>query len=379
MTGRASFTDLGTYSYGNVSIYLINTIIALASLGFPIIFFIVFGDVSGKLIERIGADPGSFVTSRVFTQSFLGIFLFYLVLKKEISSLKYAGLLILCLCFIFLFLLFIHYLTSNPDPEPAADLLDTKIDLSFINGLPTIITIYAFQPTFFSGFNALKNKTNRNGQLADGIGRIGVCMVYCSSPLLAYGIYGDNIKKNFLNNIAEESGFLPITLEIIFLLIPAMSIPIIFFVGKEACLIIFDEITRRSYSKQNKQVNEQNKVKPDVVMAERVPSQDSGRNSENLPNRNDDCDEPANPDVIVEAKPINPKEYLNMKTAYYYGFTSFLYFMVILLSIVVGDVSIFFGLIGATAGCFAIWIGPSSFYIAATIKEKVPLDTKFKI
>ena len=78
LSGRASLSDLGIYSYGNISIYLINLMIALAQLGFPIIFFIVFGDVFGGLIKRIGVSSDSFFTTRWFTQTFLGVALLYL-------------------------------------------------------------------------------------------------------------------------------------------------------------------------------------------------------------------------------------------------------------------------------------------------------------
>ena len=78
LSGRASLSDLGIYSYGNISIYLINLVIALAQLGFPIIFFIVFGDVFGDLIERAGVRKDSFFVTRWFTQSFLGVILLYL-------------------------------------------------------------------------------------------------------------------------------------------------------------------------------------------------------------------------------------------------------------------------------------------------------------
>jgi len=97
ITGRASFSDLGIYSYGNISIYIINLLIGLGNLGFAVIFFIVFGDVSGDFLNRLGVDEDSFFTSRWCTQSFLGVALLYLALQKEIHQLKYGGLLILCL------------------------------------------------------------------------------------------------------------------------------------------------------------------------------------------------------------------------------------------------------------------------------------------
>lgn len=74
-----------------------------------------------------------------------------------------------------------------------------------------------------------------------------------------------------------------------------------------------------------------------------------------------------------EAPHINPKEYLNMKSSYYYLVTLSCYFVVVLLSIVVGDVSIFFGFIGATAGTFAVFIAPGSFYVISVKKNNIPL------
>mmetsp|Transcript_17380 Transcript_17380/g.17097 ORF Transcript_17380/g.17097 Transcript_17380/m.17097 type:complete len:153 (-) Transcript_17380:965-1423(-) len=65
ITGRASLSDLGIYSYGRTGIYLFNFLIALGNLGFIIIFLIVFGDVSANLLERLGVDRNSFLASRL--------------------------------------------------------------------------------------------------------------------------------------------------------------------------------------------------------------------------------------------------------------------------------------------------------------------------
>ena len=57
--------------------------IAIGQLGFPIIFFIVFGDVAGGLIEKVNTSGISFWSSRWFTHTILAIAMFYLVLKKK--------------------------------------------------------------------------------------------------------------------------------------------------------------------------------------------------------------------------------------------------------------------------------------------------------
>lgn len=67
--------------------------IALSNLGVPIIFFIVWGDAMGGLIDKV--NPGTFWSSRVFTQGLLGFLLLILILQRDISKIKFAGFAIL--------------------------------------------------------------------------------------------------------------------------------------------------------------------------------------------------------------------------------------------------------------------------------------------
>lgn len=319
--------------------------------------------------------------------------LFYLILKKEIHELKYGGLVILGISWFFLFLFFIHFLTADNHTESKAGLLDTEINVKFFTGFPTIISAYAFQTTFFTPFASLKNKTNKNGQLADLYSRVLVFIIYNTVWLLAYGLYGGDVEKDLLKNVSEEDGVLPIILESIFLLVSMMAIPIIFFLGKEAVLIIFDEITRKSYSKQNKELQEhKEKIKGqaavEVELSEQIP------NSSGTPAESND-DEESKQEVIeqpiqknetgkivhVEHAPVklaNPKAYLEMNPLYYYIITIVLYVIVITLSITVEDVTIFFGIIGSTTGIFVNWVGPGSFYIIGIHKENYQGLTKFE-
>ena len=76
----------------------------------------------------------------------------------------------------------------------------------------------------------------------------------------------------------------------------------------------------------------------------------------------------------VEHTP-NPKEYLNMKHVYFYVITITLWVMVTVLSIVVGDVSVFFGVLGALAGCYFMFTLPGLFYVIVIHKKNVQLST----
>jgi amino acid permease len=353
---------------------LINSIIALAQCGFPIIFFIVFGDVAMGLLDRIDGAKGTFWSSRVFTQALLGIAMLFFVLMKEIHQLKYAGFFVLIGIIIFLVLLFIHFLTTDIEPDSKVTLAETSAnnDINeFFASFPTLISSFAFQPSLFTAFASLRNKTNFNGIFATYSAIVIVYLVYISSPLLSFELYGNDLKANLLKNISEETDVIPTILCFLFLVIAIVHIPIIFFIGKEAVLIIFDELIRKSYS-----TNIHASPSTSKVADENGSSQSKSKNSESnskhtysYPIDREGEGSSNNVEVLItqveEERYIpNPKEYLNMHPALYYIITIVLYTIVVILSIVVGDVSVFFffGVIGATTGCFATFWGPGSFY-----------------
>ena len=60
-----------------------------------------------------------------------------------------------------------------------------------------------------------------------------------------------------------------------------------------------------------------------------------------------------------------------MKPIFYYLLSISSYIIVVILSIVIGDVSVFFGVIGATGACFMVLLAPGSFYIISVHKKKI--------
>ncbi|CAI2363784.1 unnamed protein product [Moneuplotes crassus] len=429
ITRKESYPDLGIYLYGKWSVYFVNSLIALSQLGFPIIFFIVFGDVAKSLILEIDSGAGDFWTSRWFTHILLALVMLYLVILKEIHKLKMAGFFLLGLIAVFVFLLFIHYIISDPNPESSEDLTQTSLNVEFFAKIPTMIASFSFQPSLFTAFGSLKHKTTMNGLKAGWTAIWTAYITYTVTPLIAFGLYGSKVEDNLLNNLTGDSRALPIILQVIFLVIAVLHIPIIFFIGKEVLLIIFDEATRGSYSKQNvnrkvkvfieklrrlssrksigqhqeeHQADEESKQNPvdqevkenaqnDANQVDRqTPSQDSqpssSRGSQRDTERNMNLRGP-NPVQVQERRlssksdgpgehpKANPKEYLNMHPFFYYLLTISIFGIVVLLSIVVGDVGVFYGIIGATAGCWIIIAGPGSFYIISVHKHNVELNT----
>ena len=57
-----------------------------------------------------------------------------------------------------------------------------------------------------------------------------------------------------LKSLNNDPGAIPDILMILYLVIAAIHVPLIFFIGKEAILIMYDEITRRSYSEHKESI-----------------------------------------------------------------------------------------------------------------------------
>ena len=217
ITGKSTLSDIGYFCYGRISIFLINSLAAISQLGFPIIFFIVFGDVAGGLIGKINSSGIDFWESRWFTHILLAGWMLYLVLKKDISSLRYVGLVWFILIISFIFLYFVHYASSNPSDNSKADLAETHPTLRFWASIPTIISAYSIHTSYYVGFNSLKEKTTKNGLKTGIISLLIMFFTYQASSLISYGLYGGNIKSNMLVGLLFSDGILPIILLIIFL------------------------------------------------------------------------------------------------------------------------------------------------------------------
>eukprot|EP00345_Euplotes_harpa_P013255 CAMPEP_0168342102 /NCGR_PEP_ID=MMETSP0213-20121227/15150_1 /TAXON_ID=151035 /ORGANISM="Euplotes harpa, Strain FSP1.4" /LENGTH=162 /DNA_ID=CAMNT_0008348847 /DNA_START=359 /DNA_END=847 /DNA_ORIENTATION=+ len=160
-----------------------------------------------------------------------------------------------------------------------------------------------------------------------------------------------------LKSVSEENGVIPVILLFLFLVIAVMHIPIIFFIGKEAVLIICYNLTKKSPRPEVKidHLFESQKSIPDEADSH---SQHERQNEEQKHDDELQYNENAQ-NIVIDRGTVhdapqseqvpNPKEYLNMKPVYYYIITLCCYGIVVLLSIVVGDVKVFFGIIGSTA------------------------------
>ena len=121
-----------------------------------------------------------------------------------------------------------------------------------------MIFCFAFTSNLFPIYSALKEKTNENGLKVFGIATVIAVVLFFSVSVLGILIFGKNITLNggnLISNINEETQvytgknhFEAYVMRILYFIIVVTHTPPIFFPGKEAVLIMIDEIDRRSIS-----------------------------------------------------------------------------------------------------------------------------------
>jgi amino acid permease len=231
-----------------------------------------------------------------------------------------------------LFIIILTIRLAEGKGEDTSDYNMSKIhwNIDLLANIPTLILSYSFQSAFFPAYNSLKQKNDRNGMKAT-FGAFTICFViYVSIIVVSMLTYGDKIEENILTNVGESSDVLSILLQIIFLIISAMHIPMVYFIGKENVLIIFDEIARKSYSSGHG-------LRRSLSHADETPTVDFNEDNHNA--------------------------YLSMNPYLYYSISIGLFVLIVFLSIVVKSLVFLLGIIGSTGTTFIVFIAPGVFYI----------------
>jgi amino acid permease len=339
ITGLASYSELGYACFGRGSIFVVNSLIALSAVGMPIAYFMIFGHICPMVLVAIGIPATSFFSSYTFCVLSLSIIVFFFYIQKKISEIKIAGMFLFFGIIAFTVILlekvmFEGQLGTFPDDYNI--LLPQWSSTSLWAHIPTMFLAYSFQQCYYTVYESLQEKRDING-LASTIYSIASCMfiygVVGSVGLLAYG---EDLKGDIMQNISNQvdKGLSNYFLMALFMLIAAMHIPIVFFIGKEAVLIIIDEIMRESSTIQ---VN--NKVKRGSMNLEKVIRENLGQPSTEAPH------------------------FSNMPDGIYYFVAILMYALVVILAITLPNISIVFGIIGSTSVSFVVFIAPGAYVL----------------
>lgn len=333
----------------------------------PIAYFMIFGHICSPLLVDIGIKDGSFWSSHAFCCIVLGVLLYYSVIQKSISEMKIAGIILFAGIIMFGLILFIK-LVSGKNKAVLKEQNMWKPDFGDYTmwaNLPTIFLSYAFQTTYFPVYASLKVKTDKNGYIASLIAIGSVFLIYIIIAIVAIISFGDKIESDIMINISngENTDYFDYILMGMFMLISAMNIPITFFIGKEATLIIVDEAMRKTISKA-----QENEL-------------ESLRGSEDTPHAHGNIDNAIRQSlaaqegaIVGEKKDNELPAYLSMSPVLYYTISTCLYALVVLLACVLPDISLVFGLIGSTAVSFIVFFGPAGYLLKGAQIEGVQLS-----
>ena len=79
-----------------------------------------------------------------------------------------------------------------------------------------------------------------------------ICLaVYLVVTFVGIYSFGSHVSSNILENLDKLDNVLSYMLLIFFVIISAMHIPVIFYLGKESILIVIDEIRNKSISNEH--------------------------------------------------------------------------------------------------------------------------------
>jgi len=88
-----SYSEFGYICFGRASIFIINALVATATAGMPIAYFMIFGHICPAILKAIGIN--GFWSSQSLCCIVLAIALFWFYVQKQISEIKAAGFILL--------------------------------------------------------------------------------------------------------------------------------------------------------------------------------------------------------------------------------------------------------------------------------------------
>lgn len=113
---------------------------------------------------------------------------------------------------------------------------------SLFDSISIILTSYGFTINFFPIYSSLEKRTNTNGLAALFIAMMFTLCIYASFSYLGVKAYGDCINPDIFVNLKVSTEFTSFFIRGLFLCIFLCNIPFMFLPGKEALLVMVDEI-----------------------------------------------------------------------------------------------------------------------------------------
>ena len=241
ITGLSGYGAIGCEWYGRKGIFIILSIISIQSLITTSLFMINFATAVSPLIDEI-FDINYFLT-RLGIVVISGIMLFWFWAQRDIYNLRYASYSTLMWIIAFIsILLLIFKIYYKRFTMQFKDILFPKSYEYYSLTIPNTFTVFWYHPLLFSLFSSLRSKTTENAMKFTFFSSIFVLIAYLLIGILSLFIFGSNVEDSFLNNISDSKLVFKHLLLMLYLVVSATHIPMVFFAGKEAMLNIYLEL-----------------------------------------------------------------------------------------------------------------------------------------
>lgn len=173
------------------------------------------------------------------------VLLLFFIIKKDISDLKAITFFLFLGILAFIVLLGYHMIfenTWNPDADFKHSGYFTpnehKNQFRLFYAATTILVGLAFQTVFFPVLGNLQNNTKQRIMKTSFITLMIASSVYVAVIFISIYTFGHEIHSDILTNVGLNTGWETYVLGVLFAIVGSLHIPLIFFVGKEAMLIM---------------------------------------------------------------------------------------------------------------------------------------------
>ena len=135
-------------------------VVAFASIGMPIVYFMLFGEIGSTLLRDFGISESSFFGTHSFSIIILAIFLYYFIVQKQIEEIKIASISLFSGIVGFALILLIKLIagmeTAEKFPEDENIWYPDLSDFEMWACLASILLAYTFQTVYFPAYGSLK-------------------------------------------------------------------------------------------------------------------------------------------------------------------------------------------------------------------------------
>lgn len=118
-----------------------------------------------------------------------------------------------------------------------------------LRSMAIVITGFCFHYNYFPVYNNLQVQTIRNGTNTVIRAVLMASFILFMMGIIGLLMFGSSVKENVLHNVGLENGVGSQVILFIFMIVLICHCPYISFSHKEAILVMFDEMHRKSLSK----------------------------------------------------------------------------------------------------------------------------------